>query len=121
MAKETLPEKQARIKNAALLNAEIFYHYELIARATGITDDTLKKYRDEDKEFSERLEQIRAQFLGKHIRRSKSEFVLERLAPEYFKQKTETDITSGGNAITPVLVKFIGEDDTKSTNNRNTD
>lgn len=92
MAKETLPQKQARLKNAAILNAETFYHYELIARATGITDDTLKKYRDEDSEFSERLEQVRAQFLGKHIRRSKSEFLLERLAPDIFKQRSESDV-----------------------------
>lgn len=119
MAKETLPEKQKRLKYAALLNAEIFYHYDLIARATGITDDTLKKYRDTDTEFSDSLEQVRAQFLGKHIKRSKSEFILERLAPEFFKLKTETDITSGGNALTPILVKFIGEDNAP-TDNRNT-
>lgn len=93
MAKqETLPEKQKRLKNAALLNAEIFYHYELIARATGITDDTLKKYRDTDEEFSEQLEKVRTQFIGKHIKRSKSEFLLERLAPDIFKQRSENDL-----------------------------
>lgn len=90
--KETLAEKQARLKATALLYAESLYHYELIARATGITDDTLKKYRDEDAQFSEDLEKLRAQFIGKHIKRSKSEFLLERLVPEMFKERKETEI-----------------------------
>lgn len=109
--KETLPEKQARLKNGALLNAEIFYHYELIARATGITDDTLKKYRDEDEEFSEQLEMVRTQFIGKHIKRSKSEFILERLAPAYFKDRKELEVT----LPKPILdIADVHQDDSNS-------
>jgi hypothetical protein len=90
---ETLQEKQARLKKSALINAEIFYHYELIARATGITDDTLKKYRDTDHEFSEELEKVRTQFIGRNMRRSKPEFLLERLEPKFFKERKETELT----------------------------
>lgn len=113
--KETLPEKQARLKSAAILNAEIFYEYDFIARATGITDDTLKKYRDTDQEFSDNLEMVRTQFIGKHMRRSKSEFILERLAPKYFKQRSDLDLTSGGDKLSPLMVQFV------DGNSRNTD
>lgn len=115
MAKETLPQKQARLKQAALFNAENLYHYELIARATGINQDTLKAYRDTDPDFSEALEKVRAGFIGKRIKQSKPEFLLERLVPEMFKQKTETDITSGGDKIQPLMVQFV------DGNSRNTD
>lgn len=90
---ETLAEKQARLKEEAVLQAEQFYHYDLIARATGMTDDTLKKYRDEDPDFSERLEKSRTQFLHKNLRRAKPEFLLERLEPRYFKETKELNIT----------------------------
>lgn len=89
---ETIEDKQARLKEYAVLNAETFYHYQLIARASGITDDTLKKYRDEDENFSERLEKARAQFIGKNMRKAKPEFLLERLDPELFKERKEADV-----------------------------
>lgn len=38
---------------------------------------------------------------------------LSRKKKDEFSTKTENDITSGGNAIQPVLVKFVTEDDTK--------
>ena len=89
---ETLKQKQARLKSEAVLNAENFYHYDLIARATGMTDDTLKKYRDEDKEFSDELEKSRTRFIHKNMKRSRPEFLLERLAKDIFKQATEQDV-----------------------------
>lgn len=33
------------------------------------------------------------------------------LANHGYREKSEQDITSGGNALTPILVRFIGEDD----------
>lgn len=106
----TLEEKQTLIKTQALIHAESFYHYKLIARAAGITDDTLKAYRDEDQEFSEQLEQARTRFIHKSMKNARPEFLLERLEPELFKQRSETDLTSGGEKLQPVLVKFIGQE-----------
>ena len=85
-------EKDKLLKTQAVIHAESFYHYKLIARATGITDDTLKAGRDADPEFSDELEQSRARFLNRRIKQAKPEFLLERLEPEIFKQRTEQDV-----------------------------
>lgn len=85
-------EKDALLKTQAIIHGESFYHYKLIAKAVGIDEDTLRKYRETDTEFSAELEQARSRFLNKRIRQAKPEFLLERLEPEIFKQRTESDI-----------------------------
>lgn len=110
----SLEEKQALLKKEALIHAESFYHYKLIGRATGITDETLKKYRDEDEEFSQRLEQARSRFLNKKMKNAKPEFLLERLEPEIFKERKEWEGNLNGE------VSFINDvprpkDDSKSS------
>lgn len=98
-----LEEKQALLKKEAIIHAESFYHYKLIARATGITDETLKAYRDEDPEFSQQLEQSRTRFLQKKIKIAKPEFLLERLEPELFKERKEWEGSLSGE------VSFIND------------
>jgi hypothetical protein len=83
-------EKDKILKTQAIIHAESFYNYNLIARATGITEDTLKNWRDADLDFSGELEQSRTRFLNRRIKQAKPEFLLERLEPEIFKQRTET-------------------------------
>jgi hypothetical protein len=90
--KETLSEKQTRLKESAILWAESLYTYKLISRAIGVTEDTLKTWREEDKDFSDRLEGFRIKFLNKNMKRAKPEFLLERLAHEDFKERKETEI-----------------------------
>lgn len=101
--KVTLAEKQALTKTQALIHAESFYHYKLIARASGITDETLKKYRDEDKDFSQQLEQARTRFLHKNMKKARPEFLLERLEPEMFKERKEVENQHSGE------VSFIND------------
>lgn len=101
--KVTLEEKIQLTKTQALIHAESFYHYKLIARASAITDDTLKKYRDEDQEFSDKLEQARTRFLNRNIKRAKPEFLLERLEPEMFKERKEVDNQLSGK------VEFVND------------
>lgn len=98
-----LEQKQAFIKTQAIIHGESFYHYKLIARAAGITDDTLKKYRDEDSEFSEQLEQARTRFIRKNMKNAKPEFLLERLEPELFKERKEWEGNLNGE------VSFIND------------
>ena len=83
-------EKDKILKTQAIIHAESFYNYNLISRATGITEDTLKNWRDADLDFSGELEQSRTRFLNRRIKQAKPEFLLERLEPEIFKQRTET-------------------------------
>lgn len=87
-----LSEKQAILKAQAIIHAESLYHYKLTARAIGIDEDTIKKWRDNDKEFSDELEKSRIRFLQRRIKQAKPEFLLERLEPDIFKERTESDV-----------------------------
>lgn len=90
---ENYEKKLEELKTSAVIQASQLYHYKLIARSIGKTEETLIKWRHDDPDFSERLEKSRVEFLNRNIRRSKSEFLLERLEPEIFKQQaTEVNI-----------------------------
>lgn len=94
-------EKRVKQKADAIVWAGQLYHYKLIARAVGLTDDTLKKWRDEDDDFSDSIEQERTRFLSKHIKRSRPEFLLERLEPDLFKQRTEQELSNPDGSLSP--------------------
>ncbi len=87
----TLEEKQAQQKKACIVQGEFLYHYRLISRSVGISEDTLKIWRDNDTEFSEQLEQSRVRFIDKHMKQARPEFLLERLEPEIFKERKEVE------------------------------
>lgn len=82
------------LKGIAIAAAEAVYHYRLIARAVGRDEDTLINWRKEDADFSEKLEEGRFRFINKQIKKSRPEFLLERLEPEIFKEqkKVEADV-----------------------------
>jgi len=82
----------ATLKMVAVASAEAVYHYRLVARSIGRDEDTLIEWRKKDPEFSERLEEARFRFINKQVRKSKPEFLLERLEPEIFKQRSESDL-----------------------------
>jgi hypothetical protein len=89
---QTRDEKIAELKIAAIASAEVAYHYKIIANSIGYTEDALKMWRDEDQVFSDALEQGRSRFLAKQMKKARPEFLLERLEPEIFKQRTESDV-----------------------------
>jgi len=72
-----LVDKKDLVKKAALVLASQLYHYKWIAKAVGLNEDTLKIYRDEDPDFSDKLEQERAQFIGKNMKKARPEFLLQ--------------------------------------------
>ncbi len=109
-----LENKQAALKVQAIIHAESLYHYKLIARAVGITDETLKTYRDDDEEFSHELEQARTKFLQKRIKQARPEFLLERLEPELFKERKELEVDIP-KPILGGLSVYRDDSDTKST------
>ncbi len=93
----TLEEKQALLKREAVIHAESLYHYKLIARAIGKTEETLKEWRDSDDDFSGQLEEARIKFLKKHIKQARPEFLLERMEPEVFKERKEWEGNLSGD------------------------
>lgn len=75
--------------------------YKYAAMAGGITDDTLKAWRDTDSDFSDKLNLARAQWIAKTVPKAKAEFLLERLDREIFGQKL--DVTIEDNPIRVLL------------------
>jgi hypothetical protein len=82
-------EEIEKLKAIAVAAAETVYHYKLIGRAVGRSEDALRVWRDEDEDFSARLEQGRSRFIEKNMKAAKPEFLLERLEPELFKERKE--------------------------------
>lgn len=89
----------------------------------GIAQPTLYLYQEKHPEFIDRKEALKdTPILNSRATVARSVKKDPRMAMDYlsrkkkdeFSTKAETDITSGGNALSPILVKFIGEDDTKS-------
>ncbi len=90
-----------------------------------ISEDTFYDHQKKNPEFAARMDmakeyttEIARGVVSKAIKRGDrdtAKWWLERRNKAQFSTKTETDLTSGGNALSPILVKFIGEDDTKSS------
>lgn len=102
LTKQTAEDIES-LKAIAIAAAEAVYHYKLIARSVNRNEDTLLDWRNADKTFSDNLEQGRHRFIQKNIKIAKPEFLLERLEPELFKQRTEQDLNHNGN------VSFIND------------
>lgn len=103
MSKQTA-EDIAQAKELAILSAESLYNYKLIARSVGRDEDTLAIWRNEDEDFSDRLEIARTEFIKKHMKKARPDFLLERLEKEIFAQKVEVD--PGTNAIKALLEAY---------------
>lgn len=108
MAKKTHAEKLKELKTLAIAAAEICYHYKIVANAIGKSEDSLKKWRDDDDTFADSLEQARSRFLQKQIAKAKPEFLLERLEPDIFKQRSEQELRNPDGSLAPV-VRIIDE------------
>jgi len=100
--------RQAEQKTLAIAVATSIYHYKWIAASVGITEDALKMWRDADKDFSDRLEQSRSQFINKNMRKAKPDFLLETADRETFGRKQEVAVT--GNAIQAIIDKYGGSE-----------
>ena len=68
--------------------------YKYAAAFAGVTEDTLKNWRDNDPSFSDRLKIAKAEFIRKHGGKAKPEFLLERLDRDTFKENPgEVEVT----------------------------
>ncbi len=115
MTPEVLDELEKRFRDGAT---------NLEAIEGLISEDTFYDHQKKNPEFAARMDmakeyttEIARGVVSKAIKRGDrdtAKWWLERRNKAQFSTKTETDLTSGGNALSPILVKFIGEDDTKS-------
>lgn len=93
--KPTLQGKIAKSKLLAVAVAEMAHHYKITANSIGYSEDQLKNWRNDDKDFSDSLDQAKSGFLTKLIGEAKPEFLLERLEPEIFRQNNVADTVQG--------------------------
>lgn len=73
--------------------------YKYAAAFAGITEDTMNTWRHNDRDFSDNLQKAKAEFIRRHGKRAKPEFLLERLDKQNFKETRELEVT----LPTPIL------------------
>lgn len=77
---------------------------KLAAASIGRTDDTILNWEKEDSDFSEQIEQAKAEWALSNIKRVKSrEWLLERLMKDHFAPRQELTGKDGKDLPTPIL------------------
>lgn len=66
--------------------------YKWAAAAAGINQDTLKDWRTEDSDFSDRCETAKSEAIEKYGRRATPDFMLSSVDPETFSKKDKLDV-----------------------------
>ena len=112
--------RQAEQKALAIAVATSIYHYKWIAASVGITEDALRIWREEDTDFSARLDQERSQFINKNMRKARPDFLLETADRETFGRKDKVDITLETNPVAEIL-KAAGLTGGENANRSNDD
>lgn len=87
MDKLKLTKEQKKVAILSYLEFAPIYKYA--AKSVGITDETLKAWRDEDETFSHECEARIAEFVQRTVKRTKPEFQLERLLKNDFAERKE--------------------------------
>lgn len=87
-------ERMAEQKARAIEYYEAMPIYKYAAAFAGISEDTLADWRKADPVFSDNLQKAKAEFIRRHGKKSKPEFLLERLDKENFKETKEVELTT---------------------------
>ncbi len=86
-------ERMAEQKAKAIEYYEAMPVYKYAAAFAGVSEDTLRIWRETDPAFSADLQKAKAEFIRKHGKKAKSEFLLERLDKENFRESKEVEVT----------------------------
>lgn len=101
------------LKERIIQSAEAIFHYKWVAKSVGIDEDTLLKYRKQDKDLSDRLEEARSRFIRDNLKRARPDFKLQTADREIFGDKKEVNVTV--NPVEELLkaygIKSEGDDD----------
>ena len=103
-----LIDKKKELKENIILILERFPFYKYAAKINRISEDTLKRMRDEDQDFADRCESSRASGIMKYANKASPEFMLKSVDPQTFKERV--DLTSGDKPI-PILDINVSKDD----------
>lgn len=103
MKMSKVAERMAEQKARAVEYFEAMPVYKYAAAFAGVSEDALRIWREDDPEFSASLLKAKAEFVRKHGKKAKSEFLLERLDKENFKESKEVELVTPQ----PILVEFV--------------
>jgi len=104
-----LKDKRLQIKESYLLYLEEVPKHKFACKAAKISEDTGKRWRDEDSDFADLCEAKIAIWVRKTLKRTKPEFQLERLLREDFSQRAEFTGSEGKPLPTPIYngISFV--------------
>lgn len=94
------------IKEQYLLYLEEVPKHKFACKAVKISEDTGKRWRDEDKNFADLCEAKISEWVRKTLKRTKPEFQLERLLRDDFSERSE--ITGEENRPIPIISPIYG-------------
>ena len=97
-------------KEDYLIYLEDVPKHKFASKHTKISEDTSKRWRDEDSDFADQCEQRISVWVRRQLKKANPEFQLERLLREDFSQRTELTGADGeplviikdGNTTKPV-------------------
>lgn len=87
-----LPDERVKKKEIVIEYLSKLPVYKWAAKSVGIDEDTLKNWRDEDKDFSDRCEIAKSEAVEKFGRRATPDFMLSSIDPETFSKKDKLDV-----------------------------
>ena len=96
-------DKRLPVKESYLLYLEEVPKHKFASKFVKISEDTSKRWRDEDKDFADQCEAKIAVWVRKTLKRTKPEFQLERLLKTDFSQRSECTGEEGKELPIPIL------------------
>lgn len=99
-----IQDKRLSIKEGYLLYLEEVPKHKFACKSVKISEDTGKRWRNEDQDFADLCEAKISEWVRKTLKRTKPEFQLERLLRDDFAQRSE--IT--GDKDKPFPVPIMG-------------
>lgn len=95
--------KQKLIKRQYLQYLEEVPKHRFACMAVKISEDTGKRWRDEDKDFADLCEQKISVWIRRTLKKTKPEFQLERLLRDDFSQRSELTGREGSPLPEPIM------------------
>lgn len=92
LEKEPIAKKQAK-QSIVIEYLRKLPIYKWAAAAAGISEDTLRNWRDDDEVFSALCETAKAEAIEKLGRRATPDFMLKNVDPQTFKDKKEMEVS----------------------------
>ncbi len=97
-----IKDKRLSIKEEYLLYLSEVPKHKFACMAVKISEDTSKRWRDEDRDFADLCEQNISAWVRKTLKKTKPEFQLERLMREDFSQRAEITGKEGRDLPVPI-------------------